>query len=145
MDVAILHPAITSRGGAEQVLWALTAGLDADVSAGYVDPEMVPEGADVTALYGPVSSRVSRLAHATDDLMTILSAHQVPPMASYDANIITKLNATWYVPAPGQRLIWHFHNVPKHLYTHLDVSTSRLSTLGECFNTHAVRSESLLP
>jgi hypothetical protein len=56
MDVAILHPAITSRGGAEQVLWALAAGLDADLFAGYVDPEMVPEGADVTTLYGPVSS-----------------------------------------------------------------------------------------
>ena len=54
-------------------------------------------------------------------------------MASYDANIITKLNATRYVPALGQRLIWYVHNVPKHLYTHLDVSTSRLGMLGNVF------------
>jgi len=44
--------------------------------------------------------RVCQLAHATDDIMAMLSFQSVPAVASYDAVIITKLNATWYVPAP---------------------------------------------
>jgi len=36
MDVAILHPSITSEVRAEQVIWALAGGLDADVYAGSV-------------------------------------------------------------------------------------------------------------
>jgi glycosyltransferase involved in cell wall biosynthesis len=131
MDVAILHPSITSQGGAEQVLWALAGGFEADVYAGYVDAAMVPDGADVTALFGPHTARLSRLSHASDDLIAMLSFQAVEPLWHYDVVIVTKLNATWYVPAPGQRLLWYVHNVPKQLYTHIDDAAGPLRMLGK--------------
>lgn len=129
-DYAVVHGNFSTRGGAERVAEHLARSLDAPLYIGFADrTTLTQDDIDYRPLFDGSLSKLCNRGKLRDAYHWWSWQHR-PELTEYDALVISGNEASWYVPAEGQRIVRYIHHPPHTAYDYYhDRADSRLTRL----------------